>query len=73
MSAETTPTELSYIVPGISCGHCEVAISAEVARVPGVTTVQVDLDGKRVTVRGARLDAACLREAIGEAGYDAQP
>jgi copper chaperone CopZ len=73
MSAETTPAELTYTVPGISCGHCEVAISDEVARVLGVTAVQVDLDSKRVSVRGARLDDASLREAIGEAGYDAEP
>jgi copper chaperone len=73
MSVETTPTELTYVVPGIRCGHCEMAISDEVARVPGVTAVQVDLDGKRVRVRGARLDDALLREAIGEAGYKAEP
>jgi copper chaperone len=56
----------------MSCNHCKTAITDEIARVPGVTAVDVDLEGKRVTVRG-RLDDASVRDAIAEAGYDAEP
>jgi copper chaperone CopZ len=65
-----TAQELSYRVPGISCEHCRAAIEAEVALVPGVTRVAVDLDAKRVDVHGTGLDDGAVRAAIDEAGYD---
>ena len=60
---------LIYEVPGVSCGHCKTAISEEVLLVPGVTSVEVDLEAKRVTVTGSELDDTAVREAIDEAGY----
>ena len=65
-----TSEQLTYSVPGVSCAHCRAAISAEVGAVAGVTHVDVDLDAKRVTVAGERLDDAAVRDAIDEAGYD---
>lgn len=62
--------ELTYSVPAVSCGHCRSAITAEVALVPGVASVDVDLDAKRVTVAGDALDDTAIRAAIDEAGYD---
>jgi len=59
----------SYLVPGISCGHCRTAIDGEVGQVAGVDAVTVDLEGKRVTVTGA-FDDAAVRDAIDNAGYD---
>ena len=61
----------SYSVPGIHCGHCAAAIRQAVAGVEGVEAVDVDLDGKVVTIRGERLSDASLRDAIEEAGYEA--
>ena len=61
---------LRYRVPGISCGHCRAAIVSEVERIPGVRSVEVDLEAKAVTVEGIGLDDAALRGAIDEAGYD---
>jgi copper chaperone CopZ len=61
---------LTYSVPGISCGHCRTAITAEVSGVAGVSAVDVDLTGKVVTVTGAGVDDAAVRDAIDEAGYD---
>ena len=63
-------SQLTYTVPGMSCGHCEAAISEEVERVAGVEAVDVDLDSKRVTVRGRDVDEGAVRAAIHEAGYD---
>jgi copper chaperone len=67
------PTELSYSVPGVSCEHCRASIAAEVSQVEGVADVDVDLEAKRVVVRGAGLDDGAVRAAIDEAGYDASP
>ena len=65
-----TAEQLTYTVPGMSCGHCRAAITAGVEKVPGVAAVDVDLDAKRVTVAGVQLDDAAVRAAIAEAGYD---
>ena len=60
-----------YSVPGMSCGHCEAAVTKEVSALPGVASVVVDLDSKRVEVTGSELDDAAIRAAIEEAGYEA--
>ncbi len=65
--AETT----TYNVPDISCQHCIDAITNEVSAVDGVTSVQVDLDYKTVTVVGG--DLTSISAAIDEAGFDIAP
>ena len=62
---------LTYSVPAVHCNHCAASIKEEVAAVDGVEAVDVDLEGKVVTIRGAALDDAALRAAIEEAGYEA--
>ena len=63
--------EITYTVPGMSCGHCERAVREELLEVDGVTSVDVDLAVKTVVVRGERLDDATLKSALGAAGYEA--
>ena len=63
--------QMTYTVPGMSCGHCKEAVSSELQEVPGVESVDVDLDTKLVVVSGAGLDDGALRAAIEEAGYEA--
>ncbi len=58
----------TYSVPDMSCQHCVDAITTEVAKVDGVTDVNIDLDAKAVTVVGG--EEAAIVAAIDEAGYD---
>jgi copper chaperone len=60
----------TYLVTGMTCDHCKVAVTDEVTKVPGVAAVSVDLDTKLVRIDG-RADHAALVAAIDEAGYDA--
>ena len=64
--------EITYSVPGMSCAHCEHAVSSELSKVEGVASVDVDLDTKLVVVHGSDLDDGALRAAIDEAGYEAE-
>ena len=64
-------SEITYSVPGMSCAHCKQAVSSELHDVPGVESVDVDLDTNLVTVRGRELNDAALRAAIEEAGDEA--
>ena len=61
---------LELVVPGMTCGHCESAVRAEVSRVDGVDHLDVDLATKVVVVHGTALDRETIVAAIDEAGYD---
>lgn len=63
--------ERIFVVPGMSCAHCERAVSEELAAADGVEAVSVDLETKQVVVRGSALDDVALRAAIEDAGYEA--
>ena len=72
MSNESTDrTELRFAVPGMTCRHCVSAVQGEIAKVPGVETVSVDLDTKAVVVVGAGVDRDLVWAAVDEAGYEA--
>jgi copper ion binding protein len=66
---ETAMSTRTYDVPGISCDHCKAAIETEVAKLPDVTGVEVDVEARTVTVEGSAPDRA-IRSAIDDAGYD---
>jgi copper ion binding protein len=68
-----TQDNRTYRVDGMSCNHCVVAVSGEVGRVAGVSSVDVDLETKLVRVSGTSIDDAAVVAAIDEAGYDAVP
>ncbi len=64
------PTTSSYTVVGMTCGHCVNAVTEEVAAVPGVSSVDVDLESGGLTVSSdAPVDEAAVRAAVEEAGY----
>ncbi len=63
--------ELRYTVEGMSCAHCEIAVTQEVEQVGGVAAVEVDLESKQIVVRGEGVSDGAVRAAIREAGYEA--
>ncbi len=56
-------------VEGMTCAHCALSVREEVAEVPGVSSVDVDLASGRLTVHGRGVDGGAVREAVAEAGY----
>ncbi|WP_030418195.1 heavy-metal-associated domain-containing protein [Streptomyces sp. SCSIO 75703] len=66
----TTVTTL-YKVSGMSCGHCEGAVSGEISEIPGVVSVKAVAPAGEVTVvSAAPLDEAAVRAAVDEAGFE---
>jgi copper chaperone CopZ len=63
----------TYAVRGMTCEHCRVAVRDEVATVPGVVAVEVDLAAGAVTVEGDAVDPAAVAAAVDEAGYEVVP
>ncbi|MEU2899278.1 heavy-metal-associated domain-containing protein [Streptomyces sp. NPDC088106] len=60
-----------YKVSGMSCGHCEGAVSGEISALPGVSSVAaVASSGEVTVVSAAPLDEAAVRAAVDEAGFE---
>lgn len=66
-------TTTTILVDGMTCEHCVRAVTEELSRLPGVTSVQVDLQtgaSSPVRVDGdLPLDPEQLAAAVDEAGY----
>ncbi|MFU8947664.1 heavy-metal-associated domain-containing protein [Mycetocola zhadangensis] len=63
-----------FLVTGMTCSHCVASVTEELSLLPGVESVEVELNvgaPSRVTVASsATLDLDDVRTAIGEAGYE---
>jgi copper chaperone CopZ len=71
LDEEHTMTESVYSVSGMSCGHCESAITREVTAIPGVTSVKAVASTGLLTIGSEQpVDEAALRAAVDEAGYE---
>ncbi|MFE9703795.1 heavy-metal-associated domain-containing protein [Streptomyces sp. NPDC005930] len=75
MTAQTDTAQGSvttvYKVSGMSCGHCEGAVSGEISELAGVASVQaVASTGEVTVVSTAPLDDAAVRAAVDEAGFE---
>jgi copper chaperone len=72
MSASANGNVQTYRVEGMSCGHCQAAITQELTQVAGVDAVDVDLDAKLVHVGGSEVSDEAVLAAIDDAGYDGE-
>ncbi|MEJ8669406.1 cation transporter [Streptomyces sp. MS1.AVA.1] len=74
MTAPTdTPGSVTavYKVSGMSCGHCEGAVSGELSELPGVSSVKaVASTGEVTVVSAAPLEEEAVRAAVDEAGFE---
>ncbi|RPK64557.1 Copper chaperone CopZ [Streptomyces sp. ADI96-02] len=67
----TAQTTAVYEVKGMTCGHCEGAVSSEIAEIAGVTSVEAVAATGQVTVTSeAPLTEEAVRAAVDEAGYE---
>lgn len=63
---------IEFQVTGMSCGHCEASVRAEVSKLPGVAHVDVSAKtGALVVESSAPLSDADVIAAVDEAGYEA--
>ncbi|MGW7362381.1 heavy-metal-associated domain-containing protein [Streptomyces sp. NPDC054841] len=60
-----------YEVKGMTCGHCEGAVTAEISEIAGVTSVKaVAATGQVTVISDAPLNESAVRAAVDEAGYE---
>jgi copper chaperone CopZ len=67
------PTTETFAVTGMTCGHCAASVTEELTALPGVRSVDVDLNvgaDSAVTVTSdSPLSHAQVAAAVAEAGY----
>ncbi|QYG94205.1 heavy-metal-associated domain-containing protein [Iamia sp. SCSIO 61187] len=64
-------TTTTVNVSGMTCGHCVQSVKNELAKVPGVDAVEVDLAGGKVEISSSSpIDDAAIAAAVDEAGYE---
>jgi copper chaperone len=56
-------------IQGMSCGHCVAAVEKALKEVKGLKDVKVEVGKAEFTLSG-KADAASVKKAIEEAGYD---
>jgi len=59
-------------ISGMTCGHCEAAVTKALAGVAGVTRVVEVNREKNLAVVEGRPEVAALIEAVREEGYEAE-
>ena len=64
-----TKTEIK--IEGMTCGHCAMSITNEIATIEGVSSVKVDHAAGNALVESEGVSNEQLAEAIEEAGYTA--
>ncbi|WP_296140026.1 heavy-metal-associated domain-containing protein [uncultured Tessaracoccus sp.] len=61
--------EANYVVTGMTCGHCVAHVKEEVGELAGVTGVEVELEGGRMTITSDEpVPFEQVTEAVQEAG-----
>lgn len=62
----------TYDVTGMTCGHCEGSVRSEVAKLEGVTAIEVSAaSGSLVVTADGVIDDDAVLAAVDEAGYSA--
>lgn len=69
----TSPTTQQFDVQGMTCGHCERAVTQAVRAADPDATVTIDRAAGRVEVANTRASRATLVAAIAEEGYTVAP
>jgi copper chaperone CopZ len=65
------PVSQKFCVIGMTCHHCEMAVTSELSKLDGVTRVVVDVAaGTVITESEHPLDRDDVAAAIDDAGYE---
>jgi len=64
-------SKIEISIEGMTCGHCAMSVTNELATLEGVSNVQVDHAAGKATVEVEGVGEDQLSAAVEEAGYQA--
>lgn len=65
-------TKVEIKIEGMTCGHCAMSITNEIATLEGVSSVKVDHESGNAIVESEGVSNQQLADAVAEAGYTAK-
>lgn len=68
LKSEKMETNRTIIVKGMTCGHCKAMVEKNLAKLPGVESVTVDLASGETNIQG-KADIAAIKEVIEDLGF----
>ena len=63
--------KIEISIEGMTCGHCAMSVTNELATLQGVSNIQVDHQAGKATIEVEGVTEEQLSEAVSEAGYTA--
>ena len=70
ISKENKMNTINYTISAISCGHCKMTIEKEVGELPGVASVNVDVDTQSAIIEfGLPTTETEIKALLDEIGY----
>jgi copper chaperone CopZ len=69
MTSSASPAQ-RYVVSGMTCDHCVLSVTEEVAEVAGVRDVSAELATGLLTVVGDGVSDEAVEAAVADAGYE---
>ena len=63
--------KIEITIEGMTCGHCAMSVTNEIATIEGVASVNVDHQAGKALVEAQGVSEEQLSEAVSEAGYSA--
>ena len=63
--------KIEITIEGMTCGHCAMSVTNEIATIEGVTSVNVDHQAGKAQVEAHGVTDEQLSAAVEEAGYQA--
>ena len=69
MSAQNSMEEHTFVVEGMTCGHCVAAVRRELEFLEGVTVREVRIGSVTVAYEAAAVDRRTIEAAVEAAGY----
>lgn len=61
--------ERTLIIEGMSCQHCKMAVEKALSQLEEVSSVNVDLEGKKAVVDVDNVSDEKLKKVVNDAGY----
>jgi len=67
---DTMDQKTTFTVTGMSCGHCEMAVTKSLKSIPGVSDVEASHEKDIVVISHTDdLDRDVVKQKVAEAGY----
>lgn len=71
MKGDAMSAHVSIAIEGMHCQNCVTSVFKKLSAIPGIDTVEVNLEKHEAIITGSEISIDAVRNAIEELGFDA--